>query len=235
MIDREEVRRVLEQSERAMSQSGLSPVSHFGSDRAALLYLAARAYADQKPASDEWIDSWDAAAPDVQWSDQHAYHAGFAAGVAIAEWHHGIAPEIRTVPMPASWDGGTGNVHAIRARDVRAAEGETEAREGEAAVLRKALYDEGELIGREGDVLCVDCGEELPPGTEEHCGKPTDELMPCAFCGSGYWRNSSPCLRAAHERIAELSAELVAAKRHRRAPPRHPSARGRGRGGRVDG
>jgi hypothetical protein len=74
-----------------------------------------------------------------------------------------------------------------------------------AAGAGEAMAPDGELLDQVGGRMCVECGERLPPGTEEHCGRATDELLRCLFCPSvgGYWRSGDACLAAAHETLAE--------------------------------
>lgn len=55
------------------------------------------------PASDDEINSWDASDPALQWSEQHAYHAGFAAGWYQAERRLGVR-ELGTATCRMPWE-----------------------------------------------------------------------------------------------------------------------------------
>ncbi len=60
-----------------------------------------------QPVTEEWIASWDASDPNAdEYTEAHAYHAGFAAGVKSVEAHHGIRKSALDVVRESDASGG---------------------------------------------------------------------------------------------------------------------------------
>jgi hypothetical protein len=108
-VDREELRRALakmDAAQAALSELQCNHRGELGYRRRAehasdalgrarrnwreLCDAAARELLGQRPASAEEIDSWDASELGGEWTDAHAYHAGFTLGWRVAEERLGL-------------------------------------------------------------------------------------------------------------------------------------------------
>ena len=56
--------------------------------------------------------------------------------------------------------------------------------------------------------LCMECGDPVAPGTETHCGRPTDHEEVCEVCGEPYYVGSDKCLTATRRALAAAHEEI---------------------------
>ena len=55
---------------------------------------------------------------------------------------------------------------------------------------------------------CMECGDLVSPGTETHCGKPTDHEEVCEACGEPYYVGSDACLTATRSALAAANQQI---------------------------